>query len=336
MEQTKPRVFIGSSRETLDVSYAIQENLEHEAEITVWSQGIFEPSKSALESLVKMLEDFDFGIFICGPDDLVKLRGKKLQTPRDNVVFELGLFVGRLGKDRNFIVIPGGHQSFHLPTDLLGMTPVTFDPNRQDNNLSAALGPACNKITKALRKYGVAHKTLDAAGEVRPSLHTPASPLLNELVNGALQTVCRAVSLPRSPEAVKIRVFIFEKRGTQLVCSHYWAPNPAKELVGKLKFDITPEVANRVAVVRAVINEEVTRTKIAPLPPALEHSSGGVAEDLSFVLAAPIFNDDRSVWGVVDFDASTAEAEMILSTDVSDATMFQLAQHLRIIFSLHK
>src|SRR5690349_2938107 len=158
MEQTKqakPRVFIGSSRESLDVSYALQENLEREAEITVWSQGIFEPSRAALESLIKILEDFDFGIFICSPDNLVKLRGKKIQTPRDNVIFELGLFVGRLGRERNFIIIPSGHETLHLPTDLLGMMPLTFNPNRQDDSLTAALGPACNKITKAIRKYGI-------------------------------------------------------------------------------------------------------------------------------------------------------------------------------------
>lgn len=330
-----PRVFIGSSRESLNISYALQDNLEHEAEITVWTQGIFEPTKAGLESLIKRLEDFDFGIFTCSTDDLVKLREKKTQTPRDNVVFELGLLVGRLGSERNFIVIPSGHETLHLPTDLLGITPVTFNPHREDSNLNAALGPACKEITKAIRKHGISNKARRVPSEVHPSLRTPTS-LLNELVNGALQTVCRAVSLPQSPEAVRIRAFVFEKRDAQLVCSHYWAPNPAKEMVGKLKFDITPEVAKRVAVVRAVISEQVTRTKISPLPGALERSSGEVAEDLSFVLAVPIFNDDSSVWGVVDFDALSPEAEMILSTKVSDAIMFQLAQHLKIILSLDK
>ena len=333
----KPRAFIASSGETLDVAYALQENLEREAEITVWSQAIFEPSKTALDSLISSLEEFDFGIFVFGPDDEVKLRGEQYQIARDNVVFELGLFVGKLGKDRNFLVMPRGQESFHLPTDLLGVTPVSFDPDRQDGNISAALGPACSKITKAIRKYGVLQRAgrTGTAGDVRPSVRTPDSPFLNQLINSAIETVCRAVSLPQSPEAVKIRVFIFVKRGPQLVCSHYWAPNPIKEMVGRLKFDITPEVGKKVAVVRAVINEEITRTKVAPLPDSLEQSSGGVAEDVSFVLAAPIYKDDGSIWGCVDFDASTAQAETFLSTEVSDATMFQLAQHLKIIFSLH-
>ena len=333
----KPKVFIGSSRESLEVAYAVQENLEHQAEITVWSQGIFEPSKYTLESLINALGHFDFGIFVFGPDDLVRLRGDEYPAARDNVVFELGLFVGRLGKERNFLLIPRSPENLHLPTDLLGIMPATFDPSRQDGNLSAAVGPACNKISKTMQKRGVFRQESESttAGEMRPSQLTPDSPLLNQLINSAIQTVCRAVALPQTPEASKIRVFIFRKEGDRLVCSHYWAPNPVKELVGRLRFDITPDVAKRVAVVRCVINEEITRTKVSPLPEGLQSTSGEITDELSFVLAAPIFSADRSIWGTVDFDASTEAAKTFLSDEVSDAAMFQLAQHLQIIFSPH-
>lgn len=150
----KPKVFIGSSAENLDAAYAMQENLEHQAEITVWTQGIFELSNYSLDSLIDTLENIDFGIFVLSPDDVIKLRGQEYQAVRDNVIFELGLFIGKLGKGRNFIVIPRGCEDFHLPTDLLGLTPATFDPNRGDRNLNAALGPACRKITKAMQKLG--------------------------------------------------------------------------------------------------------------------------------------------------------------------------------------
>src|SRR5258705_7480494 len=124
------KVFVGSSVEGLAVAYAVQQNLEHKAEVTVWDQGIFYLSKSALDSLIQALDRFDFGIFIFNADDILTMRGDENRTVRDNVVFELGLFVGRLGQDRSFILMPHGQDDFHLPTDLIGMTPGTYQADR--------------------------------------------------------------------------------------------------------------------------------------------------------------------------------------------------------------
>ena len=150
----KPKVFIASSTESLDIAYGIQENLDYEAEITVWTQGIFQLSNTTIEALIKALDEFDFGIFVFSPDDLLKIRDQQLQSVRDNVIFELGLFISRLGKERNFLIIPRNQEGFHLPTDLLGVIPATFNPSRSDKNLLAALGPACNQIKKRIQKLG--------------------------------------------------------------------------------------------------------------------------------------------------------------------------------------
>jgi hypothetical protein len=85
---------------------------------------------------------------------LLSYRDKEQFVVRDNVVFEMGMFVGRLGRLRCFIVIPRGGEDVHFPTDLLGLTPVLYEPNRTDANLTAALGPPCHQIRKAIRELG--------------------------------------------------------------------------------------------------------------------------------------------------------------------------------------
>jgi len=163
----KPALFLGSSSESLDIAYAAQRNLEDVAEVIVWTQGIFELTKSYLESLLDALEDTEFGLFVLGADDVVRIRGTEMPTARDNVVFELGLFIGRLGRDRTFILMPKTSADFHLPTDLLGVSTATFQPPSRPDRLQAALGPACHDIRLAIRKHTV--------------LRNPASPKTSDL-----------------------------------------------------------------------------------------------------------------------------------------------------------
>jgi hypothetical protein len=145
-------LFIGSSVESLRVAYAIQENLQYNAEVTVWTQGLFDLSEVTVESLMNAASSFDFAAFVFSPDDVIRIRESNYRGVRDNVIFELGLFMGKLGRRRAFIISPAGVQDFHLPTDLLGVTRGTYDAGRTDGNLIAALGPACNRIREAIRR----------------------------------------------------------------------------------------------------------------------------------------------------------------------------------------
>jgi hypothetical protein len=160
----KPSLFIASSAESVEVAFALQENLERAAEVTVWSQGVFDLSRYALESLLDVLDSADFGVFVFAPDDIVTIRGHEKQAVRDNVLFELGMFIGRLGRERNFVIIPKGNEdAFRLPTDLLGLTPALYEAGRQDGNLRAALGPASSKVIRAVAKTGKKEQVAAAA-----------------------------------------------------------------------------------------------------------------------------------------------------------------------------
>jgi tetratricopeptide (TPR) repeat protein len=150
----KPRVFIGSSVEGLNVAYPVQQNLLHSAEVTVWDQGIFELSRTTMESLTTALAESDFAVFVFTPDDLVHIRDKTSLAVRDNVLFEFGLFIGKLGRDRVFFISPSDGQ-LHLPTDLLGVTAGKYESTRSDGSMQAATGPVCHQIQLQIKKLGI-------------------------------------------------------------------------------------------------------------------------------------------------------------------------------------
>jgi predicted nucleotide-binding protein len=90
---TKPSVFIGSSSEGLEFGRAIRARLYNDAEIQLWDEGFVQPGDTVVETLITSLLKFDFAILVLTPDDLVLSRTKEKYGPRDNVVFELGLFM---------------------------------------------------------------------------------------------------------------------------------------------------------------------------------------------------------------------------------------------------
>ncbi len=151
---TRFRIFVGSSKEHVNLARAVQENLDPDFETKIWDQDVFRLSQYPLESLLDQLLTSDFGVFVLAPDDVARMRGKNHLVARDNVIFELGLFAGRLGRNRTFVITPRGVPELHLPTDLLGLTAGDYDPDRVDKNLTAAMGAVCNKTRRLVSERG--------------------------------------------------------------------------------------------------------------------------------------------------------------------------------------
>jgi predicted nucleotide-binding protein with TIR-like domain len=122
----KPSVFIGSSTRGLPVARRLKELLARTARCRVWDRGVFGLGMGTLEALVKATRQYDFAILVLTPDDIASKKGVRLFLPRDNVVFELGLFMGTLGKDRTFILLQQQKDRIALPSDLNGITTAEF------------------------------------------------------------------------------------------------------------------------------------------------------------------------------------------------------------------
>lgn len=162
MAQRKLRVFAGSSREAIEYVDAVHEQLSPYVEVTPWSAGVFQAMEYPAESLEQQLENNDFAIFIFSPDDLVTIREKTYFTARDNVVFELGLFWGKLGRNRVFCIIPNEIpealqreiiSGFRIPTDLNGLNILTYEV-RDDDNVQAAVNVACRQMIRRMQELG--------------------------------------------------------------------------------------------------------------------------------------------------------------------------------------
>lgn len=126
----KPRIFIGSSKESLGVAERVKAFFSAEFDCHLWSDDIFKSNESFVETLMKSASLFDFGIMIFAKDDKTTVRGEDFETPRDNTLFEYGLFLGRVGSDKAFVVAEKGVK---LPSDLHGVTHVFYDTERRPN-----------------------------------------------------------------------------------------------------------------------------------------------------------------------------------------------------------
>ena len=151
----RPALFVGSSSEGLEFARAVRSLLAQDAEVTLWNEGFFLVGNTFIESLVNGLPRFDFAVVVLTPDDLVASRDRTTFGPRDNALFELGLFMGRLGRERTFVVRPQG-EGIKIPSDLAGLTTALYEWPRRDSDYKAALGPACDSIREMIRSLGFA------------------------------------------------------------------------------------------------------------------------------------------------------------------------------------
>jgi CAP12/Pycsar effector protein, TIR domain len=145
---SKPRIFLGSSGKQAELLEAIARGLEDVADVEPWMT-TFNPGRSTLDRLVELSQEVDFAAFVFAQDDWTTTDAIESgqASPRDNVVFEAGLFGGALGIRRTFILHANDAK---LPTDLLGLTSVRYDPATGDDEI----GAINEKLRKAIEAEG--------------------------------------------------------------------------------------------------------------------------------------------------------------------------------------
>lgn len=151
-----PKIFIASSSESRKIAEEIKVQLNDLADIRCWYEnGIFGHGNTIVDDLVRISGESDMGIFIFNKDDETEIRGKKLLTTRDNVLFEFGLFVSKVGIKRSFLFFPK-HTEFHLPSDLRENF-FQFDPDRE---ISSAIYPGIMQIKESIRNWAEETRTV--------------------------------------------------------------------------------------------------------------------------------------------------------------------------------
>jgi CRP/FNR family transcriptional regulator, cyclic AMP receptor protein len=152
---SRPELFLGSSKESLAVAHEVQKRLSGDAfEVRLWTCDVFPPGGVPLDDLLMQAHRADFAVLVCNPDDFVTSRSKQQNAPRDNVVLELGIFVGQLGRERVYMLRPSD-SDIKVPTDLLGITPLIYSILDSRCSLASALEPCCNDLRKAIQRLGV-------------------------------------------------------------------------------------------------------------------------------------------------------------------------------------
>jgi Predicted nucleotide-binding protein containing TIR -like domain len=156
-EIVKPTIFISSSSEDLATARELARQLQDDARINLWSEGVFSIGKTIAELLSQSVGRADFAVFLLGEDDLL-VSPSGHTSLRANLMFELGFAAGQLGLNRTLVVLDE-RSDISLPSDLAGASVVLLRRN-----------------TRTKRKHGinsVAEFIRERIAQVQPRLDKP-------------------------------------------------------------------------------------------------------------------------------------------------------------------
>ena len=133
----KAKIFIASSGRTLTLAEKLRDALQTEfCEGVLWAEeSRRQPGATIIEMLENAAEKHDFAAIILARDDVISKEEGETLKARDNCVFEAGLFVAHLKRERCFLV--NSVQQRDLPSDLAGIISLPFIEPKDLSNREA-------------------------------------------------------------------------------------------------------------------------------------------------------------------------------------------------------
>ncbi len=157
------RIFVASSSERIDTAIEIARMLtatgkritgqSKVVDAVPWTNGTFSFSRTYIESLERELDRADFAVVVYAGDDLARVRQEDVSLPRDNVIFELGLFIGRLSRERSFFFVDHAAET-RIASDLSGVKEVSFTMDGKTGGQPPSLAKACQSVVSQMLEVG--------------------------------------------------------------------------------------------------------------------------------------------------------------------------------------
>lgn len=308
----RPRLFIGSSTPTLKVVGNFVRSFGMEIESIPWKGGdVFEPGGSTLASLVAAAAGCDYGLFIFGTDDRLYIPKNTVWLPRDNVVFELGLFMGNLGKENVFFATPTGEIDGRLkiPSDLAGATHMPYlvstdEDGERKFDVSVASSHISEIILKRWKK-----KEAGTRAETEKKLRKKA-----DIIRKILSAQCK-VLIKGAPAGAIIRGFCH----TVSMDNRHLIPFACMSEIGQQDRQLTIPVDPKKpedewwVIVKAFRNQQFESNDVDW---ARENVSkkikGQLWSEMKGIMAFPVqpLSDSRGPIGTVDFNSNCSIEEL--------------------------
>lgn len=222
---TKPSIFIGSSSEALRIAEQAQHNLQTVARPKLWTQGVFGLGQAALEALIVEVSKHDFAILVLSPDDRTTSRDIEQNSPRDNVVFELGLFMGKLGREHTFVLYDEA-ANLKLLSDLAGITLARYDGKWANDDLAAAIGTACHPIREAVRNLWPTEAT-----QSKRLQYSPGYPNITRPLPDGWNQTCSQPGAASNPWAISQDDLEIDSAYIGANAYYIWSKSPVTSLV---------------------------------------------------------------------------------------------------------